>query len=446
MDTPNPPENLGKGSGTSRPDRRGAFLLLFFCLLAVGAGNTMLTSAVLPPLTRELKLPDWTAGAIFSLSAAVWVVTAPYWGAKSNQWGRRRVAAIGMLGFAASMFFFALVSGLALVGWISNWVLIFVLLLVARTLFGVFGSATNPAAQAYVADRTSREERMDEIATLTSGFTLGQMAGPAAAAVLITGGAMLSPAIGLLAPVVMITVIATIIAWLVFTRLPETRAPRADAGHGPASGAKGLWRHPTIFPFLFYAVGLSLVTGVLSQTFPYAIMDRMNAPGAASAQFTGPAMTLGAMATLISQLVLIPRMKLSVRSLMVYGAIMLAMASLFMVWAQDFALFAFAMILFGFGQGFARPGFSAGASLAATHEQQGDVAGLVTAANGMGFVISPLFGLWMYEYVSDQAPFIFCTGVVVLMAFYAWFTAPRDRGGGRNDVVAGAVAKDKPPQ
>lgn len=429
-----------------RPERRGAFLLLFFCLLAVGAGNTMLTSAVLPPLTRELKLPDWTAGAIFSLSAAVWVITAPYWGAKSNVWGRRRVAAIGMLGFAASMFFFALVSFVALMGWITNWILIFVLLLVARTLFGVFGSATNPAAQAYVADRTSREERMDEIATLTSGFTLGQMAGPAAAAVLITGGAMLSSTVGLLAPVVMITIIATIIAWLVFTHLPETRAPRADAGLGPVSGAKGLWRHPTIFPFLLYAVALSLVTGVLSQTFPYAIMDRMNAPGAASAQFTGPAMTLGAMATLISQLVLIPRLKLSVRSLMVYGAIMLAMASLFMVWAQDFALFAFAMILFGFGQGFARPGFSAGASLAVSHEQQGDVAGLVTAANGMGFVISPLFGLWMYEYVSDQAPFIFCTAIVVLMALYAWFTAPRDGGGGRNDAVAGAVANDKPPQ
>ena len=64
------------------------------------------------------------------------------------------------------------------------------LLLTARTLFGVFGSATNPAAQAYVADRTSREERMDEIATLTSGFTLGQVAGPAAAGVLM-GGAVI---------------------------------------------------------------------------------------------------------------------------------------------------------------------------------------------------------------------------------------------------------------
>lgn len=404
----------------------------------------MLTSAVLPPLTRELGLPDWTAGAIFSLSAAIWVVTAPYWGAQSNVWGRRRVAAIGMLGFAASMFFFALVSLFALLGWITDWILVFVLLLVARTLFGVFGSATNPAAQAYVADRTSREERMDEIATLTSGFTLGQMAGPAAAAALITGGALLSPTVGLLAPVVVITLIATVIAYLVFAKLPEHRAPRSDAGIA-RSGAKGLWRHPAIFPYLLYAVGLSLVTGVLSQTFPYAIMDRMNAPGAASAQFTGPAMTLGAMATLIAQLVLIPRMKLSVRSLMVYGAIMLALASLFMVWAQDFALFAFSQILFGFGQGFSRPGFSAGASLAATHDQQGDVAGLVTAANGMGFVISPLFGLWMYENVSGAAPFIFCVGLVLVMAIYAFFTAPRGEDGG-STAVTDAVAKDKPPE
>lgn len=406
----------------SRPDRRGAFMLLFFCLLAVGAGNTMLTAAVLPPLTRELGLPDWTAGAIFSLSAAIWVITAPYWGARSNTWGRRPVTAIGMFGFAASMLFFAVSAMAALLGWISNWVLVFALLLTGRTLFGVFGSATNPAAQAYVADRTTREERTDEIATLTSGFTLGQMAGPAAAAALITAGSLLSPVIGLLAPVVVITVIATVIAVFVLFKLPEHREPRTDAGLA-RSGAKGLWRDPAIFPYLLYAVALSLVTGVLSQTFPYAIMDRMHVEGAASAQYTGPAMTMGAMATLISQLVLIPRMRLPIRSLMVYGAIMLSLASLFMVSARDFALFAFAQIMFGFGQGFARPGFSAGASLSVGSDQQGDVAGLVTAANGMGFVVSPLFGLWLYENVSDAAPFIFCTVLLGLMAVYAFFTA-----------------------
>jgi len=121
------------------------------------------------------------------------------------------------------------------------------------------------------------------------------------------------------------------------------------------------------------------------------------------------------------------------------------MSSLMMVWAQDFALFAFAQIMFGFGQGFGRPGFSAGASLAATHEQQGDVAGLITAANGMGFVVSPFFGLWMYENVSSSAPFIFCTVLVILLALYAFIAARRGEAG-KSSAVADAVAKDTSPE
>jgi MFS family permease len=124
---------------------------------------------------------------------------------------------------------------------------------------------------------------------------------------------------------------------------------------------------------------------------------------------------------------------------------MMAMSALFMIWAQDFALFAFAQILFGFGQGFGRPGFSAGASLAATHDQQGDVAGLITAANGMGFVVSPFFGLWMYENISSEAPFIFCTGLVIAIAIYAWFTAQSKSKKGAA-AIADAVATDKTPE
>ena len=70
----------------------------------------MLIAAVLPPLTRDLGLPDWMAGAIFSLSAAIWVVASPFWGRTSNTLGRRRVAAIGLAGYSASMLLFG-VSG-----------------------------------------------------------------------------------------------------------------------------------------------------------------------------------------------------------------------------------------------------------------------------------------------------------------------------------------------
>lgn len=187
------------------------------------------------------------------------------------------------------------------------------------------------------------------------------------------------------------------------------------------------------------------MTGVLQQTFPYAIMDRMGLAGPESAQFTGPAITFGAMATLIAQLVLIPRLKPPVRSLMVYGAIMLCVSSVMMIWAEDFALFAFAQILFGLGQGFGRPGFSAGASLAASAEQQGDIAGLVTAANGMGFVVSPLFGLGLYEYVSDMAPFVFCAVLLVAMAIYAFFSTPRMEVSPKAEAELEAKMQDAPP-
>ena len=98
----------------SRPDRRNAFFLLFFSLMAIGAGNTMLVSAILPPLSRDLGLPDWMAGAIFSLSTALWAITSSFWGRKSNDWGRRPVAALGMLGFSVSMLLFGTSAALAM--------------------------------------------------------------------------------------------------------------------------------------------------------------------------------------------------------------------------------------------------------------------------------------------------------------------------------------------
>ena len=157
-------------------------------------------------------------------------------------------------------------------------------------------------------------------------------------------------------------------------------------------------------------------------------------------------MTMGAMATLIAQLVIIPRMKLSIRSLMVFGALILGLSALFMVSAGNFAVFAFAQILYGFGQGMARPGFSAGVSLSATPEQQGDAAGYVTAANGMGFVVSPLFGLWMYDKVSPASPFIFCAALTVILAAYALFAAPRiGRLKKETDAEAKAVAEQTTP-
>jgi MFS family permease len=398
-----------------RPDRRSAFILLFFALMAIGAGNTMLLAAVLPQLTREMAMPDWMAGAVFSLSALLWSITSPFWGKRSNIWGRRRVAAIGLGGYALSMFLLWLTGTLAMAGVMTNIVAIFICLALARSLFGLIGSAANPAAQAYVADRTSKAERQGEIAFLSSGFSVGTVIGPAFAAALAASAGILSPAL-------FTAVLAGIMAALIWFRLPETRAPVADAVRIEAESAgKDLWRAERVLPFLIYAVALSLVSGVLTQVFVFAVMDKMNVSGREAAAYTGPAFTVGAVAVLLAQLVLIPRLHLRNKTLMWVGCLPLLAGALLMIVANNYATLILSQFLIGLGQGLARPGFSSGASLAVPPQLQGNVAGLVISANGMGYIVTPLFGLFVYEYVNPDLPFVLCALMLLAMFFYSRF-------------------------
>lgn len=401
-----------------RPDRRGAFRLLFFALAVIGAGNTMLIAAVLPPLTRDLGLPDWMAGAIFSLSAAVWVIASPFWGRKSNEWGRRKVAALGLAGFAASMLLFGISGYAALSGWITTPILIFIALLFSRSLFGLFGSGTNPAAQAYVADRTDPANRTAEIASVTAGHSFGTVAGPAFAAALVAG-------FGLLTPVFLAFFLAAGMSWLIYTRLPEDTAPRREVSPASIAAGKRLWRDRRVVPFLLFSTMLSLVTGVLLQTFVFAVMDKMNVSGVAAAQFTGPAFSVGAMATLLAQLVLIPRLDMSNRRLMVTGALSISFGAFLIIPAADFATLIVAQFAIGLGQGLARPGFFAGASLAVGAEEQGDIAGLMMATSAIGFIVSPFFGPWLYEFAHPALPFALAGMLLLLMAPFAAITARR---------------------
>src|SRR5690606_29562180 len=135
---------MSEVSATSPPPRRRQFHLLFICLLVIGAGNSMLL-AVAPPLVRQLNLADSTIGWIFALSAVFWVFSSTYWGRVSDRVGRKPIVAVGLAGFAASM---ALFAGAVLLGMadILSGAALFIALMLARGVFGAFGSASSPAA------------------------------------------------------------------------------------------------------------------------------------------------------------------------------------------------------------------------------------------------------------------------------------------------------------
>ncbi|WP_325059478.1 MFS transporter [Vitreimonas sp.] len=406
--------------------RNRQFRLLFICLLVIGAGNSMLL-AVAPPLVRELKLPDSSVGWIFSLSALLWVVMSPGWGRLSDRIGRKPVAALGLGAYAVSMASFGVVVMFGQAGFIAGaW--LFTWLMLARAIFGAFGSASSPAAQAYIADRTTRLERTEQLAGLTAAFALGQAFGPAICAAL-------AAKFGLVFPIWLVAVLAAIASFMIWRFLPENTPPKSERPKGEWRESLALVTDRRLSAFLLYGFALSVVAGVTVQVFGLFTMDRLNAAGERGAELTAAGFMVNALALLATQMAILPRLKLGPRGLMAWGAGLLALGVGVQIIADTLAALLVAQAVQGLGAGLARPGFTGGASVAVKPEEQGSAAGLVVAANGAGFVFSPVIGGVVYETVDMNAPLIIM--LVLLLAMMAFAL--------RSRRLRNAAALDTPP-
>ncbi|OQW60622.1 MAG: hypothetical protein A4S17_10060 [Proteobacteria bacterium HN_bin10] len=390
--------------------RNRQFRLLFICLLVIGAGNSMLL-AVAPPLVRELGLADSSVGWIFSLSALLWVFASPYWGRLSDRVGRKPIAALGLAAYAVSMASFGAVVLLGLNDILSGlW--LFTWLMLARAIFGAFGSASSPAAQAYIADRTTRFERTEQLAGLTAAFALGQAFGPAICAAL-------AAKFGLVFPIWLIAVLAAGASFAIWRYLPENTPPKTERPRGDWRESLALMRDRRLSAYLIYGFALSVVAGVTVQVFGLFTMDRLNAQGAHGSELTAAGFMVNALALLATQMAILPRLRLGPRGLMAWGAGLLALGVGVQIIADTLAALLVAQAIQGLGAGLARPGFSGGASVAVDPEEQGSAAGLVVAANGAGFVFSPLIGGVVYETVGMNAPLLIAFAILVAMMAFA---------------------------
>lgn len=385
-----------------------SFRLLFLCLAVIGVGNSMLF-AILPPIARQLELPDWTVSAIFSLSALLWVITSPIWGRVSDKTGRKPIILIGLSAYSLSTILFTLTCAFALMfDW--HWGSAVIALALSRAIFGSVGSATNPAAQAYVADATPIEARTKEIAAITSAYSFGNAAGPAMAAALIVG-------FGLLSPLIVVSLVSIVGAISLHLFLPKTEIME-DVQKPNDINIWKLARAPHVQPWLVFGVTLSAVTAVLFQQISFYYIDTLGVSAKEGASLVAIALASGALAQIVAQIGLIPRLKMTPRGLLVLGSIICALGTALTVLGGSHGVLNVAQIFLGLGFGLARPGFTGGASMAVSKEEQGTIAGLVVASNGAGFIIAPIFGAGLYAFVSPQAPFILCTLVLLALALF----------------------------
>lgn len=393
-------------SVTTKAERRRAFGILFVSLLCMGAGQTVLFN-ILPPLSRELKLSEVETTTIFAVSALIWVVTATYWGRKSDHWGRKPVMLLGLLSFAASFALFAFVMAGGLQKWIPA-VALFPLLILTRSVYGLLGSGTQPASQAYVADRTTPQERMQGVATIGSAFGLGTVAGPAIAS-------LFTP-FGLLVPFYFISVLALVSAAAIWFLLPERTPPKARR----AESVSLKWHDRRVLPFVIFAIGLSTASTVPIQTMGFFFMDVLKITPAESAHYNMIGQLANSLAALFAQLVVVQYVRMSSRMMTNLGLAAAVLSSVLFLLFGNFVILAVGLALSGLGFGMARPGFTTGASLSVSPHEQGAVAGVIGGASATGFILGPVIG-WMYEW-SPYVPYLFAAVLLVALFIYMWLS------------------------
>ena len=412
--------------------------ILFMVMLVAAAGNTAMQSA-LPAIASELQMPDVWVSLAFSWSALLWVITAPKWARLSDRRGRKQLMGVGMVGFAASMGLCGITLWLGLEGYVSAGVT-FIFFALFRSLYGGFGSAAPPAVQAYVAARTERAERTKALSMLASSFGVGTVIGPAVAQY------FLFEPFGLAGPLIVFSAfgIATLIT--VYLMLPNDTPRFAAQGQvaayptaaalakpeedeqgveangnakAPAAIVKLPWRDSRIASWLIAGLVGGHAQAILLGVVGFLVRDRLglhDLPREA-VQASGTVMLVGAMATLFAQWGLIPMLNMKPHQSVIWGSVLALIGIALTGISHDFYGISTGFALASVGFGLFRPGFTAGASLAVSRAEQGDVAGKIASINGAAYIVAPAIGVYLFS-LWEPATFALIGGALVWLILW----------------------------
>ncbi|WP_375291286.1 MFS transporter [Qipengyuania sp.] len=415
---------------------RARMALLFLVMLTTAAGNTAMQS-VMPSIGTKMGVADVWISLAYTWSALLWVICAPMWARRSDQRGRKAMMALGMIGFSASFGLCGLVMMAGLEELMSAG-LTLALFAAARSLYGGFGSAAPPAVQAYVASRTPRAERTKAMALIASSFGLGTVIGPAIAPLLVFPGP------GLSGPFFIFAAFGILVLIALRLRLPNddptfaargqiTAAPfsaSASNSAGPSDeGTEALegtipdlsWRDPRLRPWLIAGLVGGHAQAALLGLAGFFVLDRLGlrSDPMAGAGPVGTVLMAGAGATLLAQWGLIPNLKMGPRTSLLWGMVLALIGTAFIALSWDLHSIALGFAITSLGFGLYRPGFTAGASLAVSRAEQGQVGGIVASLNGAAYIFAPALGVWIYNH-EEWLAFSLIGGLCALVLGWGW--------------------------
>lgn len=369
--------------------------ILAFTLMVVMLGYAMMMP-VMPFLIEHLGAGGTELGWLVSTYSLMQLICAPVWGMISDRVGRKPVIAIGVLGYALTLFLF----GLATEFW---------MLFVARTLSGMLSSAAMPTSMAYISDNTPEGARSGRMGLLGAAMGVGIIGGP------LLGGLLSGDSLSL--PFFVGAGMAGVAFLMVIFWLPESRSAQGAAQRTPlrAAGLRQVIFSPagqTLLLIFIMSFGLANFQGIIGL---YAV-DKF---GFTTAQVGGLWMVIGAVLILGQGGLTGPlTRRFGELSLIRLGLLGGAVGFFSITLAIDFATLLLALGCFTLMLALIGPALNAYISRFAG-EHQGTVMGLNSAATSLGRVIGPLLAGPLFD-LNMEYPFWSGAAALLLGAILAF--------------------------
>ena len=422
--------------------------LVAIALFTYTAQNMLNVS--IAPLSRALNLPEWIVGAAVSLAAAAVTALSQFWGRRSIAWGRRRVILLALfLALTAGTLFSAAVWARA-AGYIGAFLAAGAIMAARGPFFGAAVAAIPPTGQALVAEVTPDEaSRVRGTSAFSGAINLSVMV-----------GSLVSSALGAwwifgpvhATPIFVLIALAIALIWLprdgASTR-PRRRLPRLTtketqpgqtapassteaADTNTASGATATaelpprvrWTDRRIAPWIASVFGIYFANGVVQITMGFLVQDRGGLEPAPAVSVTALMLLANAAGAMLMQLIVVPRLGWSPRTLLRVGMTLAVVALSCLTIAPSLWALAVSTFAMGVASGMASPGYSAGASLAVSAREQGGIAGVINATGAITWIVAPVSATALYGWMP-LAPFLLALSLVALSCACAWWLLHR---------------------
>jgi MFS transporter, DHA1 family, tetracycline resistance protein len=333
---------------------------------------------------------------LMAVYSAMQFVAAPLLGALSDRFGRRRVIALSTFGAALGYLVMGLADSLAL-------------LFVARALAGAM-AGNIAAAQAYIADVTSPEDRAKGMGLFGAAMGFGFIVGPAIGAALAGGGETVNFSLPPLVAAAT-SALAGVLALVVLRETGVAAAPRRLSWLAPISAALGNTDLRPLAVTLFLVV---FAFAGLETTFAlWAERQLAWGPREVGALFAG----VGVVAVIVQGGMVGPlSRRLGEEAVVLIGIVALVAGFSLLPIATTLAPTLVAMALLAGGFGLANPALASLVSRRAAANAQGASLGVAQAGASLGRIFGPALAGVLFTSGGQALPYVTSAAILVAVA------------------------------